>query len=88
MWERVQQALFRRGINTVLELVLWIALVYIIFGVIYAMFHVELMDQLESALSGQFTIFADIAALIVTVFFWPFLWITSLLCGVAGCGLW
>ncbi len=87
MWDRTQQALFRRGINTWLEVVLWVTLFYVILGVIYAMFHIELIDQLENSLSGTFTIFADIAALIVTVATWPFLWISALVCGVSGCGL-
>ena len=79
--------LLQRGINTFLELGLWIMLVYIVIGVGYTMFHVELMDQLQSALTGAFPIFSDIAALIVMVVGWPFLWVTSFLCGVAGCGL-
>ena len=56
------------------EVVLWIALFYIIVGVVYAVFHIELMGELRSALSGEFTIFADIAALAAMVAFWPFLW--------------
>lgn len=61
MWERMQQMLLQRGINTYLELALWITLVYIVIGVGYAMFHIELIGQLEAALSGDFTIFANIA---------------------------
>jgi hypothetical protein len=87
MWKRAQQALFRRGINTVLEVVLWLTLVYVIVGVVYATLHIELIDHLESVLSSQFTIFADIAALATTVACWPFLWGTALACGVSGCGL-
>ena len=87
MWERTQEALFRRGINTWLEVVLWFTLGYLILGVVYAVFHIELIDQLQSVLSGTFTIFADIAALFVTLAFWPFLWITALVCGASGCGL-
>lgn len=87
MWERVQQMLLQRGINTYLELALWIALVYTVFGVGYALFHIELIGQLEAALSGDFTIFANIAALVVTVALWPLLLISSLVCGVAGCGV-
>jgi hypothetical protein len=87
LWQRVEQMLFKRGINTVLEVVLWAMLFYIVIGVVYAVFHIELLDQLASSLSGTFPIFADIAALIVTIVGWPFLWGTSLLCGVAGCGM-
>jgi hypothetical protein len=87
MWERAQEALFRRGINTVLELALWGMLFYVIVGVLYTVFHIELVDQLESALSGQFTIFDDIAALAAAVLFWPFLLLTAWACGVSGCGL-
>jgi hypothetical protein len=87
MWERAQKALFQRGINTVLEVVLWGTLFYVILGVVYAIFHIELTDQLESAISGQFTIFDDIAALVTTVLFWPILLISAFVCGVSGCGL-
>lgn len=87
LWGRIEQALLRRGINTILELGLWIALFYTVIGVGYAVFHVELMGQLQSSLNGTFTIFSDIAALITTVLGWPFFWGTSLVCGVAGCGL-
>ncbi|MGV0793967.1 addiction module protein [Mycolicibacterium sp. XJ1819] len=87
LWERMEQALFKRGVNTVLELVLWLALGYLIFGVIYTALHIELMGELESALSGDFTIFADLAALAVMVALWPVLLVSSHLCGVAGCGV-
>ncbi|GAT11124.1 addiction module protein [Mycolicibacterium novocastrense] len=87
MWERVQQMLLQRGINTYLELMLWITLVYIVIGVVYAAFHIELIGQLEAALSGDFTIFANIAALVVAVVLWPLLLISSWVCGVAGCGV-
>jgi len=87
VWERVQRALFRRGINTVLEVVLWLTMGYVVIGVGYVVLHVELMTQLESALSGTFPIFADIAALAVMVAGWPFLWLTALGCGVSGCGM-
>jgi hypothetical protein len=87
LWERVQQSLFKRGINTVVEVVLWMTLFYTIIGVIYTVFHIELMGELRSALSGEFTIFADLAALAAMVSGWPFLLGSSLVCGVAGCGL-
>jgi hypothetical protein len=87
MWQRVERKLLERGVNTYLELGLWISLVYIVIGVGYAIFHVELMSQLQQALTGAFPIFSDIAALVVMVLGWPFLWASSFLCGVAGCGL-
>lgn len=87
MWERVQQMLLQRGINTYLELALWTTLIYTVFGVGYALLHIELIGQLEAALSGDFTIFANIAALVVTVALWPLLLISSWVCGVAGCGV-
>ena len=87
LWQRVERMLWARGINTVLEVVLWVMLAYIVVGVGYAVFHIELLDQLESSLSGTFPILADIAALLLTIATWPFLWGTSLLCGVAGCGV-
>ena len=67
LWERVERMLLQRGINTFLELGLWIMLVYIVIGVGYTVFHVELMGQLQSALTGAFPIFSDIAALVVMV---------------------
>lgn len=87
IWQRVERKLLERGINTFLELGLWIALVYIVIGVGYTIFHVELMGQLQQALTGAFPIFSDIAALLVMVIAWPYLWVTSFLCGVAGCGV-
>jgi hypothetical protein len=87
MWQRVERKLLERGVNTYLELGLWISLVYIVIGVGYTIFHVELMGQLQQALTGAFPIFSDIAALVVMVLGWPFLWASSFLCGVAGCGL-
>ncbi|AEV71834.1 hypothetical protein MycrhN_1211 [Mycolicibacterium rhodesiae NBB3] len=87
MWQRVERKLLERGVNTYLELGLWISLVYIVIGVGYTIFHVELMGQLQQALTGAFPIFSDIAALVVMVLGWPILWASSFLCGVAGCGL-
>lgn len=87
MWQRVRQLLMGRGINTYVELALWITLIYTVFGVAYAMFHIELIGQLEAALSGDFTIFANLAALAVTVALWPLLFVSSVVCGVAGCGV-
>lgn len=86
MWQRVERMLLERGINTFLEVGLWITLIYIVIGVGYTIFHVELMGQLQSALTGTFPIFSDIAALGVMVVAWPYLWATSIVCGVAGCG--
>lgn len=63
------------------------ALVYVVIGFGYTAFHIELLDQLENALSAQFTTFADYAALAVTVTMWPMLMLTALACGVAGCGI-
>jgi hypothetical protein len=87
IWQRVERKLLERGVNTYLEVGLWIALVYIMIGVGYTVFHIELMGQLQSALTGAFPIFSDIAALVVMVLAWPYLWVTSFLCGVAGCGM-
>jgi hypothetical protein len=69
------------------ELALWAMLVYVVIGFGYTAFHIELLDQLENALSAQFTTFADYAALTVTVMMWPLLVVTALVCGVAGCGI-
>ncbi len=87
MWARVQQLLLQRGINTWLEVALWVLLVYTVIGVGYAMLHIELIGQLEAALSGDFTIFANLAALATAVALWPLLLISSLACGVAACGM-
>lgn len=87
MWERVQQKLLQRGINTWLELGLWVLLVYTVIGVGYAMLHIELIGQLEDALSEEFSVFANIASLVTAVAMWPLLLGTSLVCGVAGCGM-
>lgn len=86
MFQRVQQMLLQRGINTWLELVLWLTLFYTVIGVGYAMLHIELIGQLEHALSDEFSVFANIASLAVAVALWPLLLGTSLMCGVAGCG--
>ena len=65
-----------------------LALVYIVIGIGYSEFHVELMSQLQQALTGAFPIFSDIAALLVMrSSARPYLWATSLVCGVAGCRL-
>ena len=87
MWQRVQQALLQRGINTWLEFVLWLLLLYTVIGVGYAMLHIELIGQLEASLSDEFSVFANIASLFVAVAAWPLLLGTSLVCGVAGCGM-
>ena len=87
MWQRVQQVLLQRGINTWLEFVLWLTLVYTVVGVGYAMLHIELIGQLEAELSDEFSVFANIGSLAVTVALWPLLLGTSLVCGVAGCGM-
>ena len=69
------------------ELALRAVLVYVVVGVVYTALHIELLDQLEDALSGQFTTFADYAALAVTIALWPLLAVSALVCGVAGCGV-
>ena len=87
MWQRVQQLLLQRGITTWLEFVLWLTLIYTVIGVGYTMFHIELIGQLEAELSDEFSVFANIGSLAVTVALWPLLLGTSLVCGVAGCGM-
>lgn len=69
-----------------MELALRAILVYVLVGFGYTALHIEMLDQLENALSAQFTTFADYAALGVTVFMWPLLVVSALACGVAGCG--
>jgi hypothetical protein len=87
VWRRVEQMLLQRGINTVLEVLLWITLAYTIVGVGYAMLHIELVGQLEFQLKDEFSVFATIGSVVVTVVLWPLLLGSSLLCGVAGCGV-
>lgn len=69
------------------ELALRAALVYVVIGVGYTALHIEVLDQLEDALSAQFTTFDDYAALAVTVLMWPLLVVSALACGVVGCGI-
>lgn len=69
------------------ELALLATLVYVVIGFGYTALHIELLDQLENALSAQFTTFADYAALAVTVLMWPLLVVSDLACGVAACGI-
>jgi len=70
-----------------LELALRGVLVYVLLGLVYLATHIELLDQLENQLSGPFTVFGDYAALAVMVAAWPLLLVSSLVCGVAGCGV-
>jgi cell division protein FtsX len=69
------------------ELALRAALVYVVIGFGYTALHVEVLDQLENALSAQFTTFDDYAALAVTVLMWPLLVVSALACGAVGCGV-
>ena len=87
MWQRVQQVLLQRGINTWLDFLLWLTLIYTLVGVGYAMLHIELIGQLENALSDEFSVFANLASLAAAVALWPLLLGTSLVCGVAACGM-
>lgn len=73
--------------TTMTELALRGVLVYVVIGFVFTGLHIELISQLENQLSAQFTVFADYAALAVMVLGWPLLLASSLLCGVAGCGL-
>ena len=84
---RLRQGFAENRSATVLDLALQGALVYVVVGVLYTMLHIELMDRLETVLSAQFTVFADYAALAVMIVLWPLLLGTSLVCGVAGCGV-
>ncbi len=88
MWERVRG--FLAGPLTpvkLLEIALWIALPYTVIGVVYAGFHIELMGLIEDAFSAKMTFLAAHAALLVMVACWPLLLASSLVCGVAGCGV-
>lgn len=71
----------------VVEIGLRLVLAYVVIGFGYTVLHIELVDQLENALSAQFTAFADYAALAVMVLMWPVLLASSWICGIAGCGL-
>ena len=71
----------------VLEIGLWMALPYTVIGVVYAGLHIELMGLIEDALSSKMTFLAAHAALLVMVACWPILLASSLVCGVAGCGV-
>ncbi|WP_231645456.1 addiction module protein [Mycolicibacterium mengxianglii] len=85
---RVQRVLDQPlTVGALIEAVLWVALPYVVIGVIYASCHIELMGQLESAFSARFTVFADLVSLATLIGLWPMLLASSLLCGVAGCGV-
>lgn len=70
-----------------MDVALRVILVHVVIGFGYTALHIEVLDQLEHALSGQFTTFADYAALAVTVTMWPLLAVSELACGVAACGI-
>ncbi|MDW5611606.1 addiction module protein [Mycobacterium sp. TJFP1] len=71
----------------VVEVGLRLVLGYVVIGFVYTVLHIELVDQLENALSAQFTVFADYAALAVMVLMWPLLLASAWICGISGCGL-
>lgn len=72
--------------KSALDIALMMLVPYTLIGVAYALFNIEFAKQLEHVLNEQITIFPNIAALLMIVALWPLFLVSSLFCGVAGCG--
>jgi hypothetical protein len=84
---RLRRFLRREAGRPALDVALTIFLLYVVVGVVYLFFHVDLWTELQHVFSSQLTFFANVGALLAIVLLWPVLLLTSLVCGVATCGL-
>nr|ABP42510.1 hypothetical protein Mflv_0014 [Mycolicibacterium gilvum PYR-GCK] len=75
------------GAASFVDRALLVALAYTAIGVVYLGFNVPVLDRLEALFSAQFTVFADLVAVVAAVVLWPLLLISSWACGTVGCGV-
>ncbi|STZ41665.1 hypothetical protein [Mycolicibacterium gilvum] len=75
------------GAGSFVDRALLVALAYTAIGVVYLGFNVPVLDRLEALFSAQFTVFADLVAIVAAVVLWPLLLVSSWVCGTAGCGV-
>ena len=72
---------YRVSVEAMIEIVMWLLVVYVMVGLTWAFFHAEQVQLLDTALRTRMPAGSDIAAFLTTGTLWPWL-----LFGVGVCG--
>ena len=72
---------YRISVEALIELALWLAVPYLLIGVMWAFLHPGQVEQFQEPLEMRLPAGADLIAFGETVALWPFLVIAPLLCG-------
>ena len=68
----LRRVLSRRvSVEAMIELVMWMAIPYIVIGLVFAFFGVEQVQLIETRLQTRLPAGSDIAAYGLTALFWP-----------------
>ncbi len=80
---KLRQALnYEVSIETLIELAMWLAISYLLIGLTWAFFHVEVVQQLQDQLAKVLPAGAEVASYVAAALIWPVLVLQPALCTV------
>ncbi len=62
---------YRLSVEALIELVMWLAIPYVLAGLVWASFHAEMVQQVETRLELRVSGGADLLAYALVGAFWP-----------------
>jgi hypothetical protein len=80
-WAR--RVLSRRvSVEAVIELGMWLAIPYIVIGLVWSFFHAELVQQIETLLQTRLPAGSEVAAFVQVTVMWPVLLLAPDVCAL------
>ena len=80
---KLRQALkYEVSIETLIEVAMWLAIPYLLIGLTWAFFHVEVVQQLQDQLAKILPAGAEVASYVAAALLWPVLVLQPALCTV------
>ncbi len=70
------------SIETLIEVALWLAIPYLLIGLTWAFFHVEIVQQMQDQLGKILPAGAEVASYVEAALLWPVLVLQPALCAV------
>ncbi len=71
---------FRVSVEQLIEVALWLAIPYLLAGVVFTFLHADTVDMFESRLETQLPAGANLVAFGHTTAMWPLLWVAPDVC--------
>jgi hypothetical protein len=72
---------YRVSVEAMIEVVMWLLVVYVTIGLVWAFFHGEQVQLLDTQLKTRMPAGSDIAAFLTTGALWPWMLFGASICG-------